>query len=553
MYTAPALQTTEDLNAERFHSIADMAEYAFSTHAEREAFRCLDHSLTFREIDEYSARLATWLREHSGLQPGDRVAIQLPNLLQFPVAVFAAIRAGLVIVTTNPLYTPREMKHQFVDSDVRGVIILENFCSNLQSIIAETGITCVLTTQIADMLPQPRRFLMNAGARYLKRMVPRWSIPGAHDWQQAMQAEPTRTAVDSGTDVALVLYTGGTTGPAKGAMLTHRNLLSNMMQLRQFSKQLIDDGNSIIMAPLPLYHTYAFMLHCMMSFYAGNLSVLVPNPRDLDDVVKTMRSLPRINGLVGINTLFLALTRHKDIHTVDFSEMRFTGSGGMALTVRVAEEWQRVTGCQVYEGYGLTECSPVVSLNPLGGVKMGTVGQPLPETQVKVVNEEGEDLGFNETGELWVRGPQVMKGYWNNEQETASALTADGWLRTGDYAEIDEEGYITIVDRKKDLIIVSGFNVFPSEVEEVVNSHPGVAESAVIGVPREDDSGETVKLFVVRRDDVLTQADLEAYCRENLTPYKVPKEIVFVDDLPKSNVGKVLRRELREQELAGRK
>ena len=553
MYTAPALQTTEDLNAERFHSIADMAEYAFSTHAEREAFRCLDHSLTFREIDEYSARLATWLREHSGLQPGDRIAIQLPNLLQFPVAVFAAIRAGLVIVTTNPLYTPREMKHQFVDSDVRGVIILENFCSNLQSIIAETGITCVLTTQIADMLPQPRRFLMNAGARYLKRMVPRWSIPGAHDWQQAMQAEPTRTAVDSGTDVALVLYTGGTTGPAKGAMLTHRNLLSNMMQLRQFSKQLIDDGNSIIMAPLPLYHTYAFMLHCMMSFYAGNLSVLVPNPRDLDDVVKTMRSLPRINGLVGINTLFLALTRHKDIHTVDFSEMRFTGSGGMALTVRVAEEWQRVTGCQVYEGYGLTECSPVVSLNPLGGVKMGTVGQPLPETQVKVVNEEGEDLGFNETGELWVRGPQVMKGYWNNEQETASALTADGWLRTGDYAEIDEEGYITIVDRKKDLIIVSGFNVFPSEVEEVVNSHPGVAESAVIGVPREDDSGETVKLFVVRRDDVLTQADLEAYCRENLTPYKVPKEIVFVDDLPKSNVGKVLRRELREQELAGRK
>lgn len=553
MYTAPALQTTEDLNAERFHSIADMAEYAFSTHAEREAFRCLDHSLTFREIDEYSARLATWLREHSGLQPGDRIAIQLPNLLQFPVAVFAAIRAGLVIVTTNPLYTPREMKHQFVDSDVRGVIILENFCSNLQSIIAETGITCVLTTQIADMLPQPRRFLMNAGARYLKRMVPRWSIPGAHDWQQAMQAEPTRTAVDSGTDVALVLYTGGTTGPAKGAMLTHRNLLSNMMQLRQFSKQLIDDGNSIIMAPLPLYHTYAFMLHCMMSFYAGNLSVLVPNPRDLDDVVKTMRSLPRINGLVGINTLFLALTRHKDIHTVDFSEMRFTGSGGMALTVRVAEEWQRVTGCQVYEGYGLTECSPVVSLNPLGGVKMGTVGQPLPETQVKVVNEEGEDLGFNETGELWVRGPQVMKGYWNNEQETASALTSDGWLRTGDYAEIDEEGYITIVDRKKDLIIVSGFNVFPSEVEEVVNSHPGVAESAVIGVPREDDSGETVKLFVVRRDDVLTQADLEAYCRENLTPYKVPKEIVFVDDLPKSNVGKVLRRELREQELAGRK
>lgn len=553
MYTAPALESTEDLNQDRFETIVDMADHVFRAHADRAAFSCMGHTLSYREVEQYATRLAVWLRDHSGLQPGDRIAIQLPNLLQFPIAAFAAVRAGLVVVNTNPLYTPREMKHQFVDSDVRGVIILENFCQNLQDIVADTGITCVITTQVADMLPQPRRFLLNAGARYLKRMVPRWSIAGTHDWQHIMRTEASAmTRVDSGTDVALVLYTGGTTGPAKGAMLTHRNLLSNMMQMRQASRQLITDNNDIIVAPLPLYHTYAFMLHCMVCFYAGNHSVLIPNPRDLDDVVKTMQALPQINGLVGINTLFLALTQHKDIHTVDFSKMSFTGSGGMALTVRVAEEWQRVTGCQVYEGYGLTECSPVVSLNPPDGVRIGTVGRALADTQVKVVDEEGQDAGFHATGELWVRGPQVMKGYWNNPEATAETLTDDGWLKTGDYAEIDEDGYISIVDRKKDLIIVSGFNVFPSEVEEVVNSHPGVAESAVIGIPSEK-SGETIKLFVVRRDEVLTREDLEAYCRENLTAYKVPREIVFVDDLPKSNVGKILRRELREQELAVRK
>src|SRR5690554_1249192 len=330
MFTAPALQATDDLNPDRFERLVDMAEYVFRVHGERPAFRCMGHTLSFRDVDLESGRLASWLRDESGLKPGDRIAIQLPNLLQFPVAVMAAARAGLVVVNTNPLYTAREMKHQFVDSDVRGMIILENFCDKLQSILPDTGITCVVTTQVADMLPQPRRFVMNAGAKYLKRMVPRWSIRGAHDWQNVMRHEAVlKPVVDSGTNVALILYTGGTTGPAKGAMLTHSNLLSNMMQLRQASKPLINDGEDIIMAPLPLYHTYAFMLHCMMTFYAGNLSVLIPNPRDLDDVVKTMRSLPRINGFVGINTLFLALTEHKDIHTVDFSQMRFTGSGGM--------------------------------------------------------------------------------------------------------------------------------------------------------------------------------------------------------------------------------
>jgi long-chain acyl-CoA synthetase len=428
-------------------------------------------------------------------------------------------------------------------------VILENFCDKLEKVLPNTDITCVLVTQLADMLPQPKRALMNFAVKYLKRMVPAWRIEQAARWSQVMINKPVASVRrESGIDVAIVLYTGGTTGPAKGAMLTHRNLVFNMMQLREVSKPLVRDGADTIIAPLPLYHTYAFMFHCMAGVYAGNLSVLIPNPRDLDGLIKTLKQLPAINGFVGINTLFLAMCRHKEISQVDFSQMRFTGAGGMALTISVAEEWQRVTGCQVYEGYGLTECSPVVSVNPHDKVKIGTVGQPVPSTEVKAVDEQGNDVGFGEKGELWIRGPQVMKGYWRNDAATNDAITSDGWFKSGDFAVIDSEGFIKIVDRKKDLIIVSGFNVFPSEVEEVVNSHPGVAESAAIGVPSEK-TGEAIKLFVVRRDNVLTLDEVRAHCRENLTAYKVPKDIIFVEDLPKSNVGKILRREIREQEL----
>ena len=549
MFAAAPMSTEADLNPGQFDQIVEVFEYAFSHYADKPAFSCLGHTLSYAELDEYSARLATWLRDKSGLKAGDRIAIQMPNLLQFPVTVVAAARAGLVIVNTNPLYTAREMKHQFSDSGVKGIVILENFCDKLESIIKDTDIECVVVTQLADMLPQPKRLLMNLAVKYLKRMVPSWSIAGAVNWSATMASAADKPAVpDSGTDVAIVLYTGGTTGLAKGAMLTHSNLIHNMMQLREVSKPLINDGSDVIVAPLPLYHTYAFMFHCLAGVYAGNLSVLIPNPRDLDGLIKTLKSLPQINGFVGINTLFLAMSRHPDIAQVDFSQMRFTGAGGMALTISVAEEWQRVTGCQVYEGYGLTECSPVVSVNPHHQVKIGTVGPPVPGTEIKTVDEDGKDLGLNEKGELWVRGPQVMKGYWRNEAATSESITEDGWFKTGDFAMIDDEGFIKIVDRKKDLIIVSGFNVFPSEVEEVINSHPGVAESAAIGIPSEK-SGEVIKLFVVRRDNVLTVEDVTAHCRENLTAYKVPKEIVFVDDLPKSNVGKILRREIREQEL----
>lgn len=561
MYASEAMSSRDDLNPDNFQTIRDVFESSFDKYPDNPAFSCLGHKMSFRELDVKSAQLAEWLINNSGLNAGDRIAIQLPNVLQFPIAVIAAARAGLVIVNTNPLYTAREMQHQFKDSGARAIIILENFCHNLQKILPDTNIQCVITTQLADILPQPKRTLINLAVRHIKRMVPSWRIPGTHSLTSILSTMPEQSAQANRQvgrsdgrerkhdDNALILYTGGTTGLAKGAMLTHSNLINNMMQLRSVSQHLINDGKDTIIAPLPLYHTYAFMLHCMTCFYAGNHNVLIPNPRDLDDLIKTLKGLPEIHGFVGINTLFLAMCRHKNIGQVDFSKMRFTGSGGMALTIRVAEEWQRVTGCQVYEGYGLTECSPVVSINPHDDVRIGTVGVPVPGTEVKTVDEQGQDTGFNSKGELLIRGPQVMKGYWQNEEATHKSIDDEGWFKTGDYAEISEDGYIRIVDRKKDMIIVSGFNVFPSEVEEVVNSHPGVAESAAIGVPS-DKSGESVKLFVVRRDNVLTLDELTSYCRENLTAYKVPREIVFVDDLPKSNVGKILRRELREQEEA---
>lgn len=548
MYSAPPLERSKDLDPEQFANLPELFEHVFERWGDRLAYTCLGHTITYRELDDASAHLAAWLREHSGLKPGDRIAIQLPNLLQFPVAVVAAARAGLIIVNTNPLYTAREMKHQFKDSGAKAVIILANFGEKLQSILPETDIETVIVTELGDMVPGLKGKLTNFVIKYVKKMVPSYSLPDAVSWKKVFATKTSvngREAVDPGTDVAIILYTGGTTGLAKGAMLTHSNLLWNMMQLRSASKGLINDGEDTIVAPLPLYHTYAFMLHVLSQAYAGNHNILIPNPRDIDGLIKTLKGL-QINGIVGINTLYLAMCRHKDINQLDFSDMRFSGAGGMAMSVSVAKEWESITGSPVSEGYGLTECSPVVSVNPHEKIKLGTVGQPVPETSIKLMDEEGNEVSEGR-GELWVKGPQVMKGYWQNEQATAESIE-DGWFKTGDYATIDEEGYIKIVDRKKDLIIVSGFNVFPSEVEEVVNSHPGVSESATIGIPDEK-SGEIIKLFVVRRDEVLTDKDVEAHCRENLTNYKVPKIIEFVDDLPKSNVGKILRRELRDQEM----
>ncbi len=543
-------QMKGDLDSELFSSLPELYDYACKLYAEKTAFSALGSKITYSQLQEYSDVFSLYLQSIPSLKPGDRIAIQLPNLLQFPIAAIGALKAGLILVNTNPLYTAREMKHQFKDSGAKAIVLLANFCSKLEEILPDTSIELVITTELGDMLPPIKRIIVNSVARHIRRMVPKYKLDNEVRWASLFNQSSQSTShrnVDSGTDTAIILYTGGTTGVAKGAMLTHKNLLANMMQLRAVSKSVIRDGKDTIIAPLPLYHTYAFMFHCLTMIYAGNHSVLIPNPRDINGLLKIMRRV-KPNGFVGINTLYLALCRHKDIHSVDFSDMRFSGAGGMALTVNVANEWTRITKCEVFEGYGLTECSPVVTVNPPGHVKLGTVGPAVPGTQIKVVNDNGETLVHGETGELWVKGPQVMKGYWQNAEATAEAMTKDGWFKTGDYAQIDHEGYVKIVDRKKDMVIVSGFNVFPSEIEELVNSHPEVFESAVIGIPNER-SGELVKLFVVPKTMSLTKEQVLQFCKLNLTPYKVPKEIVFVKDLPKSNVGKILRRELREQEL----
>lgn len=550
MSTEQQLQMNDELDPDQFSSLPELYDYACLAYAKKSAFSALGSTITYSELQEYSDAFSWYLQKKSSLKPGDRIAIQLPNVLQFPIAAIGALKAGLVLVNTNPLYTAREMKHQFKDSGVRAIVILANFCSKLEEILPDTGIELVITTELGDMLPPIRRIIVNATARYIKRMVPEYKITNTTAWTSVFSTSSLTDKhrnVNSGTDTAIILYTGGTTGIAKGAMLTHKNLLANMMQLRAVSKSVIRDGQDTIVAPLPLYHTYAFMFHCLTMVYAGNHSVLIPNPRDVDGLLNVMRRV-KPNGFVGINTLYLALCRHKDILSVDFSDLRFSGAGGMAMTVNVAKEWTRITNCEVFEGYGLTECSPVVTVNPPGHVKLGTVGPAVPGTQLKVVSDDGQDLEQGATGELWVRGPQVMKGYWQNAEATAQAITSDGWFKTGDYAQIDSDGYVRIVDRKKDMVIVSGFNVFPSEIEELVNSHPEVFESAVIGIPNEK-SGELVKLFVVPKSMSLTKEQILQFCKLNLTPYKVPKEIIFVKDLPKSNVGKILRRELREREL----
>ncbi|MFM1897170.1 MAG: hypothetical protein RLZZ385_2244 [Pseudomonadota bacterium] len=541
---------TGDLDPQRFASLVEVIDWVSRTHADLPAFTCLGQTLSYGELDRLSDRFADYLLKDSGLSPGDRIAIQLPNLLQFPVALYGALKAGLIVVNTNPLYTAREMRHQFRDSGVKAIVILANFCDKLQEVLPDTDIGRVIITRIGDLQNPLRRQVLNLGARYLKKLVPHYDLPGALDFHQLLRRQPTApkprpvTGTGKGDDVAMLLYTGGTTGYAKGVMLTHRNLIANMMQLRSRCLKIIKDRSDTIAAPLPLYHSYAFLFHCLVMPLAGNHNLLMPNPRDLPSVIASLRSMP-VHGFVGLNTLFLAMMNHPLISTVDFSAMRFTGAGGMPLTRSVAEDWERLTGCEIFEGYGLTECSPVVSVNPVDRNKPGTVGPPVPDTEIRVVGDDGLDLDVNQKGELWVRGPQVMKGYWNRPEDTAMVLDAEGWFKTGDYAQIDEEGYIKIVDRKKDMILVSGFNVIPGEIEEYVNSHPGIMESAAIGIPSQQ-TGEAVVLYVVARDKSLTKEALLEYCREGLTAYKIPKVVVFADSLPKTNIGKVLRRELRD-------
>ncbi|MBA6099537.1 long-chain-fatty-acid--CoA ligase [Pseudomonas juntendi] len=545
--------STIDINA--YASVVEVFERSCKRFADRPAFSNLGVTLTYAQLERHSAAFAAWLQQNTDLQPGDRIAVQMPNVLQYPIAVFGAMRAGLIVVNTNPLYTEREMRHQFNDSGARALVYLNMFGKRVQAVLPDTGIEYLIEAKMGDLLPTAKGWLINTVVDKLKKMVPAYHLPQALSFKQVLRQgrglspQPVPQSLD---DIAVLQYTGGTTGLAKGAMLTHGNLVANMLQvLACFSQhgpdgqKLLKDGQEVMIAPLPLYHIYAFTANCMCMMVTGNHNVLITNPRDIPGFIKELGKW-RFSALLGLNTLFVALMDHPGFRRLDFSALKVTNSGGTALVKATAERWEALTGCRIVEGYGLTETSPVASTNPYGQLaRLGTVGIPVAGTAFKVIDDDGNELPLGERGELCIKGPQVMKGYWQQPEATAQALDADGWFKTGDIAVIDPDGFTRIVDRKKDMIIVSGFNVYPNEIEDVVMGHPQVANCAAIGVPDER-SGEAVKLFVVPREGGLSVDELKAYCKANFTGYKVPKHIVLRESLPMTPVGKILRRELRD-------
>ena len=532
-------------------SIGDMFEESVRLYGERTAFvsGAAGVGLTYRQLDALSRNVAAYLQSVLKLAPGSRVALMLPNLLQFPVCLLGALRAGCVVVNVNPLYTARELEHQLADSGTEAIFILENMAHVLEKAIARTAVRHVVVTGVGDLLGFPKRQLAHFVVRRVKKMVPPYSLPGAVSFDAmlargaAARFEPVKVAPD---DLAFLQYTGGTTGVSKGAMLTHRNLLANARQGAVWSDPFIDpEVEYILVTAIPLYHIFALGA-AVGHLGRGGVNVLVSDPRNTDAFVKVLAKY-RFVALPAVNTLFNSLVHHPDFPRVDFSRLKFAIGGGAAVQRAVAERWQQITGVPLCEGYGLTECSPTVTVNPLDiEGYTGSIGLPVPSTDISIRDEDGRELPVDTPGELCVRGPQVMKGYWNRPDETARVMTPDGYLRTGDVAAIDAKGFVRIVDRKKDLILVSGFNVYPNEVEQVVAMHPQVLEAAAVGVP-DDASGEAVKLYVVKKDPALSAESLVAHCRESLTAYKVPRLVEFIDELPKSNVGKVLRRELRER------
>jgi long-chain acyl-CoA synthetase len=516
----------------------------------RPAYHNLGVTLRFADLERLSRGLAAYLLG-LGLAPGERVALMMPNVLQYPIALFAALRAGLTVVNTNPLYTPRELRHQLVDSGASAIVVLENFAHVLAQVIGDTAVRHVVTTAVADLAPLPKRAAVNFLVRRVRHMVPPFHLPQAVRWHRALaRGAATRFTPPAvrPDDIAFLQYTGGTTGTPKGTMLTHANMVANLMQMRAVWGGLIEPGREVMITPLPLYHVFCLTCNCLLFLDQGGLNVLITNPRDIAGLVGELARW-RFSLITGVNTLYAALLAHPRFRRLDFSHLKLGAAGGAALHPRIADEWRSVTGTPLLEGYGLTEASPVVACNPPEGPRIGTVGVALPLTQISI--REGDlELPVGQPGELWVRGPQVMRGYWQRPQETAAVLTEDGWLRTGDVAVLEPCGYIRIVDRKKDLINVSGFKVFPNEVESVVGEHPAVLESGCIGVP-DARSGQAVKIFVVLRPGAtLSAQELLEFCRARLTPYKVPRQVEFRASLPKSQIGKVLRRELEREEAA---
>ncbi|WP_346841939.1 long-chain-fatty-acid--CoA ligase FadD1 [Metapseudomonas otitidis] len=540
-----------EINADAYPNIQAVLKESCQRFADKPAFSNLGKTLTYGELYALSGAFAAYLQNHTDLQPGDRIAVQLPNVLQYPVVVFGALRAGLVVVNTNPLYTAREMEHQFNDSGAKALVCLANMAHLAESVLPKTGIRHVVVTEVGDLLPPLKRLLVNSVVKYVKKMVPAFHLPQAVKLNHALakgQGKAVREASPAANDVAVLQYTGGTTGVAKGAMLTHRNLIANMLQCKALMGANLNEGCEVLITPLPLYHIYAFTFHCMAMMLTGNHNILISNPRDLPAMVKELGNW-KFTGFVGLNTLFVALCNNEDFRKLDFSALKLTLSGGMALQLAAAERWKEVTGCAICEGFGMTETSPVVSVNPFQSIQIGTIGIPVPSTQCKVVDDEGNDLAIGAIGELCVKGPQVMKGYWQRQDATDEILSADGWLKTGDIGLIQEDGYMRIVDRKKDMILVSGFNVYPNELEDVLATLPGVLQCAAIGIPDEK-SGEAIKVFVVVKPGAsLTKDEVMQHMRANVTGYKVPRSVEFRDSLPTTNVGKILRRELRDQEL----
>lgn len=538
-----------EVDVDAYSSLKEFVERSCARFAERPAYSNLGHTISYAELDRLSAAFGAYLQKDLGLGKGDRIAIMLPNLLQYPVALFGALRAGLTVVNVNPLYTPRELEHQLRDSGASAILVLENFAHTVQEVLPRTQVNQVITTQVGDMLRAPKRLLINFAVKHIKKMVPAWRIAGAQSFRTSLQrgAYLNLAPVDVGReDIAFLQYTGGTTGLAKGAMLTHRNMMANLLQATAWIASEMKEGEEHVITPLPLYHIFALTANCLTFIKYGARNTLITNPRDIPAFVQELRKAP-FSVITGVNTLFNALLNAPGFADVDFRQLKLSLGGGAAVQRKVAERWRAVTGRPLIEAYGLTECSPCACCNLINITEFtGNIGLPIPSTEVSIRDDAGRQLRPGEIGEICVRGPQVMKGYWKHPEATAEILSADGWLRTGDMGSMDERGYVRITDRKKDMILVSGFNVYPNEVEDIAAMHPGILECAAIGVPDEK-SGETVKLVVVRKDPALTVEEIITHCRRQLTGYKVPKHVEFRSELPKTPIGKVLRRELREQ------
>jgi long-chain acyl-CoA synthetase len=546
-----------EIDWKQYASLVQLIEEAFAKYRDRKAYVGMGKEISFGEVDEMSKALAAWLQAQ-GLKKGDRVAIMMPNVLQYPAAIAGVLRAGLVVVNVNPLYTPRELQHQLKDSGATAIIILENFAHTLQQVVGHTQVKHVVLASMGDLLDFPKGGVVNFVVRHLKKMVPAFELANATRFNQAL-AQGRRAAftpvATSHDDPAFLQYTGGTTGVSKGATLTHRNVIANVLQSEAWMQPAVHDPRKppppeqlVTVCALPLYHIFALTVCCLLGMRTGGLNILIPNPRDLPALIKEIRPY-RINTFPAVNTLYNALAHNDEFAKLDFSGLRVSNGGGMAVQQAVAERWLQITGCPVCEGYGLSETSPSATCNPTDTEAFsGTIGLPLPSTEIAILDDDGNLMPLGQRGEIAIRGPQVMAGYWNRPEETAKVMTPDGFFKSGDIGVMDERGYVRIVDRKKDMILVSGFNVYPNEVEEVITMHPGVLEAAVVGVPDEN-SGEAVKAFVVRKDPGLTERELAQFCAENLTGYKKPKYIEFRTELPKTNVGKILRRELRDEAL----